>query len=253
MNFNLIAKRLDDAAQQSEPVEQISKTRNLTIEEAYATQQILVSKRLLRGNQLRGIKMGFTSKAKMEQMGVHDMIWGLLTSDMFIPQDGEVERDRFIHPRAEPEIAFRLACDVHDAVPLESIKNVVDALAPAIEIIDSRFKNFKFSLADVIADNCSSAAYCIGEWMTVDSLIQNIDIQLLINNQIEQAGNSSAILGNPWQSVVDATRLAAEYGHVLRKGDVILAGAATPASFIQAGQEIKMLASGFEPVTFKLV
>ena len=252
LNYDLIADKLDKAFTEQSPTNQISSFRPLNIEESYAVQSILVSKRYIRGHKLVGLKMGFTSRAKMEQMGVHDMIWGRLTSDMEITPAESVSRSKYIHPRAEPEIAFKLNQDIEGIIDLENIKSVVAGVAPAIEIIDSRYENFKFSLEDVIADNCSSVGFCIGKWYPSNTNIQNLSIKLKIDNNTVHEGNSNAILGNPWQSLVDAIRLAHEYGVQLKKDYVILAGAATAAFFIEKGHKVSMEAEGMDEVYFEV-
>ncbi len=186
----------------------------------------------MRGASRVGLKMGFTSKAKMDQMGVHDVIWGRLTSDMEYQSGGTLNKQDFIHPRAEPEIAFRLKKDVNEVVGLADIHTVIDSVAIAVEIIDSRYENFKFSLEDVIADNCSSAGFVIGDWKQgVD--VRNLNMEMSFDGTVIQSGNSNAILDNPYQSIVDAIRLSLSHGESLSAGLIILAGAATPASYIK--------------------
>ena len=90
--------------------------------------------------------MGFTSRAKMQQMGVHDLIWGRLTDAMMIAEGSDEAMARFIHPRVEPEIAFILGDDLSGKVSIPEAMSCVEAIAPALEIIDSRYEKFKFSL-----------------------------------------------------------------------------------------------------------
>ena len=109
----------------------------------------------------------------------------------------------------------------------------------AIEIIDSRFQNFKFSLEDVVADNCSSTALVIGERLPIDTNLSNVSMQLVINSEVRQSGNTDAILGNPWESVVAASRLVAKAGLTLPKGSLIMAGAATAAEYLKSGDHVE--------------
>lgn len=250
MNYDKIAETLDKAAFQKQLTKQISGYRPLNLDEAYAVQAISIGRRLLRGEEMVGIKLGFTSKAKMEQMGVHDMIWGRLTSQMAIKNEDSTEMSSYLHPRAEPEIAFRLKTDILEEKNLDNIKECVESVAVAIEIIDSRYENFKFSLEDVIADNCSSSGYCLGAWYPSYMFIDDIDITLSVDGEVSKSGRTSAILGNPWESMVAATRLAMEYGIELKAGHVILAGAATAAVYIEKGQTISAEAEGLGKVSF---
>ncbi len=249
MNYLQIAEVLDNASLYAKAVEQISKQEKFDLNEAYAIQSISLARRYIRGEKLLGLKLGFTSKAKMEQMGVHDMIWGRLTDKMLYQDQGQLIRSEFIHPRAEPEIAFRISKDITENINLSNAKEVVDGLALAIEIIDSRYENFSFSLEDVVADNCSSAGFLIGAWQSPEKQIQDIGVRLLINNELAHEGNSNAILGNPWESLVAAVRLALENGEKLKAGSIVLAGAATAASYIEAGQQVSAEADGFESIS----
>ena len=181
-------------------------------------------------------------------MGVHDMIWGILTDQMQYDAGSAVTRKKFIHPRAEPEIAFRVKHDIHDVVTIDNAQDFVSGVAVAIEIIDSRYENFKFSLEDVIADNCSSAGFTLGEWKSPDTNIVNILMSLVKDDTIVGSGNSNAILGNPWESFVAGARLAKASGLQLRKDDIILAGAATPATYINEGEVISAFADGLGSV-----
>jgi len=252
MNYNKIAEKLDQAALTAVACKQISTTQKLDLNEAYAIQSISMGRRYIRGEKLLGLKLGFTSKAKMEQMGVHDMIWGRLTDKMKFLSDGDLNRKDFIHPRAEPEIAFLIRKEVDKELNLENVKEYVESVALAIEIIDSRYANFKFSLEDVIADNCSSAGFVLGEWKSPEVSIQNLPIQVRINEQITHEGNTDAILGNPWESMLAISRLAINNGEVLKNGSIVLAGAATAASHIHAGDKISVTANGLGTVNLNI-
>lgn len=234
-----IAKILDEAARLSSPVFQISESTKLTLDDAYEIQEASIKRRIARGEVLTGLKMGFTSKAKMEQMGVHDMIWGRLTNEMAIGDNSEVSSSKFIHPRAEPEIAFLLKNDIIKEIEIDEVSTYISGIAPAIEVIDSRYKNFKFSLEDVIADNCSSSGYVIGKWYDPSTDISNIDISITADSEVNASGNSKAILDNPFQSLVEAVRLSLKYKQELKKGMIILAGAATSAIPISKGNTVK--------------
>jgi len=252
MNYNQIAETLDQASFNAEATTQISNTQAINLQEAYAIQSISLARRYVRGEKWLGLKLGFTSKAKMEQMGVHDMIWGRLTDKMHYENGSDLMINDFIHPRAEPEIAFRVSKKIDQVVTLENAKDFVDGLAVAIEIIDSRYQNFKFSLEDVVADNCSSAGFTLGDWHPVNTKIQDIKMTLSFDGEIGQEGNSNAILGNPWESFVNAARLARENGEVLGQGAIVLAGAATPAVYLKAGQKVEAFAEGLGTVGLKI-
>ncbi len=252
MNNQEIAKILDTAATNAKAVPQMAASNNMTLSNAYTIQRQSIALREQRGEKITGYKMGFTSKAKMEQMGVHDLIWGILTDAMAIEEKETVDVKRWIHPRAEPEIAFRVSKDIDKQISLEELPKYLDAMAPALEIIDSRYEYFKFSLEDVVADNCSSTGYVIGKWQNLDKEITDLKMDLLINGEVVESASSAAILENPLQSVVELSRLASEAGLTVKKGHIILAGAATAAKFLEKEQQVAVRIEKLGEVGFRM-
>lgn len=238
MDLKDLAIIVDDAASNAKPISQLSLEHQFSEEEAYEIQAKSIARRYDRGEQLVGVKLGFTSKAKMVQMGVHDMIWGRLTDEMLIQNNENVLFEKFIHPRAEPEICFLVEKEISEELTLDNIKNFISGVAGAIEIIDSRYQNFKFSLEDVIADNCSSSGFVVGAWHDVNVPIGDLKMDLIIDDQVVQSGSSEAILGDPWESAIAATRLCSKYGQVIPAGSYIMAGAATSAVYLEKGQTV---------------
>jgi len=252
MNFNELAEIVDDAAMNCKPTQQLSEHHTFSEDDAYKIQQVSIARRLDRGESFIGLKMGFTSKAKMIQMGVNDLIWGRLTSTMNIKNGDSIDLNKFIHPRAEPEVCFLVKQDITTEVALEDVGEYIEAIAPAIEIIDSRYKDFKFSLEDVIADNCSSAGLIIGDWKELPNDIADLKIELKIDNEVVEEGSTANILGNPLLSFVDATRLAVKYEQPIYKGNYIMAGSATAAKYLASGQHVKAIVEGLGEVEFKV-
>ena len=223
-----LAALLDDAAQKHEPVPQLTiGLPDLDVDAAYGIQTALIERRLGRGEQLVGLKLGLTSQAKMAQVGVNEMIWGRLTDAMWVPDGGTVRAGRFIHPRIEPEVAFL----VRD--------NEITAVAPALEIIDSRYADFKFALPDVIADNTSAAAFTVGAWLPVPSGVDNLGVLLEVDGKPVQIGSTAAIMGDPRRAFAAGVRLAGRYGVDLADGWVFLAGAATAAIPLPVGSLVR--------------
>jgi 2-oxo-3-hexenedioate decarboxylase len=235
---------LDLAYINKEPINQLTCHDMFDLKIAYAIQKNLVSKRIFRGNKLKGIKLGFTSEAKRIQMGINDIILGFLTEDMEILNNNTNKLNSYLHPRVEPEIVFKLKYPIgygyEKISSLKSAINCIECITAGIEIIDSRYKNFKFSLPDVIADNASSSSYSIGTWNYSYNLnnIDNLKIIMKINNNIIE-GNSSAIMGNPLYSIIAADNLLHELEVVLPAGNIILAGAATNAVEINESSHIE--------------
>jgi 2-oxo-3-hexenedioate decarboxylase len=135
-------------------------------------------------------------------------------------------------------VAFRLKSPLRGEISLEQAKSAVGALAVAMEIIDSRYQNFKFSLEDVVADNSSSSGYVIGPWVDPIDDISDLAISLNFDGETVQSGSSNDILGDPYQSLVEAARLAGDAGLTLEAGWVVLAGAATAAEALRPGVNV---------------
>ena len=247
-----IARRLDQAARDATAIPQISTERELGMDEAYAVQAELMRLREARGEKLVGLKMGFTSRAKMAQMGLSTMIFGRLTDGMLVEDGGGRPHAGFVHPRVEPEIAFCLRKRLVGRVTLTEAAAAVEWIAPAIEVIDSRYKDFRFSLADVVADNSSSSGFVLGAASPPTVDIANLGMIMSVDGMPREVGSSAAILGNPWRSLAAAAAFAAQYGFELRPGDVIMAGGATAAVAVGAGARISLETQDLARVQFTL-
>jgi 2-oxo-3-hexenedioate decarboxylase len=246
------AHTLDEAQRHAEACRQFSEKHKLSAEDAYAVQSALIGRRLARGETRVGMKMGFTSRAKMVQMGISDMIWGRLTSGMVIEDGSTISRKQYVHPRAEPEIAFLLGRPLGWPVTAAEAYAAVEAVAPAIEIIDSRYKDFKFDLGDVIADNASSSSFVVGPWQSKDVDLANLGMIFEINGRPRQIGSSAAILGHPVRSLVAAARLSANAGEPLQTGWTIMAGGATAAEALAVGDYVRNVVQNLGSVAFSV-
>lgn len=234
------AALLDDAARNAQEVGQFDTGNELSLDTAYAIQAASIARRLARGERRVGVKMGFTSRAKMVQMGLSDVIWGRLTDAMQQEEGGSVDFKRFVHPRVEPEIAFVLKKPLAGNVTAAEAMAAVEAIAPALEIIDSRYRDFKFTLPEVIADNASSSGFVVGPWCDPRTESANLGMVLALDGRPVQVGSSAALLGHPMRSLVAAARLSAAAGEPLQAGWIVLAGGATPAEWIKPGQHVSL-------------
>jgi 2-oxo-3-hexenedioate decarboxylase len=227
-----LARRLDDAQVGVHDTPSLADDVELGIDDAYRIQEALVARRLNRGEALAGVKLGFTSKAKMAQMGVSDVIVGRLTDAMCIDDGGRVDLHRFIHPKIEPEVAYRLGRDVDLDNPETDIVACVGAVAPAMEIIDSRYRDFRFTYPDVVADNTSAAAYVVGPWHEVRD-VADLAVQMTVGENTV-TGSTAAILDDPVNALHALLDMCRRRRIPLRAGDVVLAGAATAAAPLTA-------------------
>ncbi|WP_298746456.1 fumarylacetoacetate hydrolase family protein [uncultured Brevundimonas sp.] len=250
MPLDQIAQTLDAAARHGRATPQVSGTRTLSVEDAYAVQAMSIQRRIDRGERLVGIKMGLTSLAKMAQMGVSDVVWGRLTDAMTVRNGDVVDLAGLIHPRVEPEVAFLMKHALSGPATREEALAAIEAVCPALEIIDSRYENFRFDLADVIADNASSARYVLGEWRAPTLEVADRLMTMSIDGLTVRTGSSSDILGHPLDSLAAGARLVEQSGLRLEPGWIVLAGGATAAEPLSPGRTIRLDVEGLGSVQF---
>lgn len=226
------AERLDSAALESRAVTQLSALEpGLTLADAYEVQWALRKRRLAAGARLTGLKMGLTSRAKMKQMGVATPIYGFLLDEYSVP-DFEVATSRLIHPRIEPEIAFVTRTALQGpGCTIASALAAVDFVIPAIEVIDSRYADFKFDLPSVVADNASSARYLVGSCARrVDELdLRTLGVVVEKNGEGVAFGAGAAVLGHPASSLAMLANLLAEREQGIPAGTYVMTGGITEA------------------------
>jgi 2-oxo-3-hexenedioate decarboxylase len=231
---------LDKAAREVRAVPQLTlRDPELTVPDAYRIQAEVTAERLRRGEKRIGMKMGLTSRAKMLQVGVNQMAWGRLTDAMLLEEGDNLSRAKFIHPRIEPEIAFLLKSPLAGKVSAAQALEAVAAVAPAMEIIDSRYENFRFALVDVIADNSSASALVIGQWNDPRQDLSNLGVALEIDGHVVEIGSTAAILGHPLRSLVAAARLVAEAGERIEAGHIVMAGGITAAPSLSSRMTVR--------------
>lgn len=245
----LLADRLDRAQTSRSETDSIQAEGNprFDVGVAYDVQEELLARRQSRGETQIGVKLGFTSRAKMAQMGVSDVIVGRLTDTMQIPNGGTLNLSHFIHPKVEPEVAYRICRDVDLTDATLDLTDHVDAVAPAVEVIDSRYRSFKFTYADVIADNTSAAAFAVGDWTPFRAAAGSA-VRLGVGEH-DVVGSTSAILDDPINALHALLEMCRTHRIALREGYIVLAGAATAAIPLEEG-EVTCSVDGFGSVAF---
>ena len=183
--------------------------------------------------------MGLTSRAKMAQVGVDEVIWGRLTDAMRLEEGASLSRAKYVHPRIEPELAFLLKRPNRGRADARGGAGLGGSVAPAMEIIDSRYRNFKFALPDVIADNSSSSGFVVGPWASPTRTSPISASTMEVNGRPVEIGSTAAILGDPIRSLVAAARLAAPALGGLKAGWIVLAGGATAAHSLKVGESVR--------------
>ncbi len=209
--------------------------------EAYAIQEKGVEFRIARGERLVGFKMGLTSEAKRKQMNLDSPLYGVLTDQMEVRDEFSLSGS--IHPKIEPEVAFLIEREMPENPNREQVLQAAEAVCACLEILDSRYRHFKyFSMEDVIADNSSSSHFVLGGWVQDfrDFDLRNLPMQMFVNDQLAQEGNSKDISGDPVVSVIQLCQLLAERQRSLPKNCIVLAGAATAAVALEPGMRIRL-------------
>jgi 2-oxo-3-hexenedioate decarboxylase len=229
---------------------------DLTVEEGYLIQQELVNIKLKEGRRIIGPKMGLTSKAKMKQMNVNEPIYGYVFDYMLIENWGKARLSDMIHPKVEAEIAFVIGEDIEGPdVTVEEVLAKTEYVIPALELIDSRYLNFNFTLPDVIADNASTSRVVFG---TSFHKPEKFDLDLVgatlsINGEIKELGAGAAVLGHPAEAIVTLANMLARKGEKIHKGEVILSGAITSAVLLKAGDIVSGKFDGLGEVSFIVI
>ncbi|CAM2917201.1 2-keto-4-pentenoate hydratase [Skermania piniformis] len=224
----------------------------LTPAQAYAIQQINIDTRVAAGDALAGHKIGLTAKAMQALLGVDEPDYGHLLESMVFASGDEVRAADLCAPRVEPEIAFRLHTALAGpGVTATDVMAATESVAASVEIVDSRVADWKIKLADTIADNASSAAVVLAEWISIDrvGLLPDVAVELEINGDVVATGTGADVLGHPAEAVAWLANAVAPFGVVLQPGQVLLPGACTPAPFVKAGDEVTARFAGLGDVS----
>lgn len=224
----------------------------MSLAQAYQIQAELVGKRVGRGEKIVGFKMGLTSYSKMRQMQVDCPIAGTLTQPMKCAHQESLPLENFIHPRVEPEVAFILGKEITGPITLAEAQDACSGICCALEVIDSRYHHFKFQLPDVVADNCSASAFIIGEVFKSPKEInpQNLGVILEVAGRGCQFASTNAVLGNPYQSLVELSKMISLMDHPsLPQGSIILTGGITEAVPLLPGFEVQVSIQGLGKVS----
>lgn len=250
-DVDAFATRLDEATLAVKAVPKLTATRPFSLDDAYVIQRAGIALRKLRGDNLVGLKMGLTSRAKMQQMKVDVPIYGHLTRSMILEDGGTVAHARHIHPRVEPEVAFLLARDLEGPVTPAQALAAVDGCCCALELIDSRYENFQFTLEDVVADNASSSRFVLGSLLKPrDFDTGNLGMVMRKNGVIAECGSSAAIYEHPARSLAALANQLVPVGEKLRAGQIVMTGGATAAIALAVGDHVSVSVQGLGSAEF---
>ncbi|BBD79541.1 2-oxo-3-hexenedioate decarboxylase [Aerosticca soli] len=255
--IDALAEHLETAEMEAREVTKITdRYPALDLDDAYAIQWAIRRRKEARGHRIVGLKMGLTSQAKMRQMGVSSPTYGFLADDFQVSEGSAVDTRRLIHPKVEAEIAFMTSAPLRG--PGCHVGQVLAATAfvmPALEIIDSRYENFRFDLPSVVADNSSSSRFVAGgaiaDPRTLD--LRTVGVVLEKNGEVAEMGVGAAVLNHPAASVALLANLLAERDEEIPAGSVILSGAITAAIAVAAGDNVTLHVHGMGTIGLRFV
>lgn len=215
----------------------------LDVDTGYRIQDANLEKRLARGEKLLGVKLGLTSEAKQRRMNVHAPFVAWVTDDMVMAVGDPVPQAKLIHPRIEPEIVFVMKDRLEGpGVTRESAMAAVESVAGGAEVIDSRYRNFRFRAGDVVADNASSGAYVVIEKTVSPDDIDLIaePVEVYVDGKLEQTGTGADVQGHPGEALALAANDLARRGLAIEPGQVVLTGGITDAVFSPPGSTVEV-------------
>ncbi|MBP1046852.1 2-oxopent-4-enoate hydratase [Enterococcus sp. BWM-S5] len=238
-----LAEHLSQAFNNNGSVPLTELVPDLTVQQAYQVQLATIENELKKGKVITGKKIGLTSAAMQQSLGVDEPDYGHLLDSMEIPNNGKVPKELVLQPRVEGEIAFILKDDLKGPnVTSFDVIQATDYIVPAIEIVDSRIKNWKLTLPDTVGDNASSGLYVLGDkkFSLTDIDLRLIGMALYKNSDLQNTGTGAACLDNPINAVVWLANKLSDYGISLKKGEVILSGALSAAIPAEQGDSFEM-------------
>tara|TARA_B110001454_G_scaffold64823_1_gene62972 strand:+ start:19511 stop:20311 length:801 start_codon:yes stop_codon:yes gene_type:complete len=245
-----IARQLTEARLFKRSLEQWSQANvQMSRADAYEIQELGIQHRLGQSETRIGYKMGLTSEGKRKQMNLDAPLYGELTNKMQVLNGSIFDIAPLIHSKIEPEVAFKIKSALKGKVSYETVVGNITHVCATMEILDSRYTQFKyFSMEDVIADNSSSSHFVMGNWVSFESgkMLENARLEMFVNDTLSQAGDAKEISGNPIRSIVQLCELLHENGRSLEAGSIVLAGAATAAVELKPNQKIELKISGIK-------
>ena len=251
------AQALAQARKSRRAIARVSETFGIAgLDAAYAVAEFNTRAQLESGRRIVGLKVGLTSKAVQQQLGVDQPDFGILLDDMEYLNGAEVPMARLVQPKLEAEVAFVVGRDVEGAAPTyaEFLACVSHAL-PAIEIVDSAIADWKITLVDTVADNASSGLYVLGDQpIDVGQLsLGAIGMEMKKNGKTVSIGSGAACLGHPLRAAYWLARTMAARGQGLKRGQVILSGALGPMQPVAAGDLVTASIGALGEVSCKMV
>ena len=252
-----LAERLENCELQAQDTTKITDDYpDMDWDDAYAIQDEVRRRKVVRGSRIVGLKAGLTSHAKMKQMGVSTPVFGFMADYYAVPDGGECRMSELIHPKVEPEIAFVTKAELRGpGCHIGSVLAATDFVMPGIEVIDSRYRDFKFDLKSVIADNTSASRFVIGGQIKVPAEVDMRTLGLVMekNGEVVSLGAGAAVLGHPATAIAMLANHLGARGQEIPAGAMILSGGVTEAVAVQAGDHVTLHVQHLGRVSLKFV
>ncbi|WP_297775832.1 2-oxo-3-hexenedioate decarboxylase [uncultured Roseovarius sp.] len=252
-----LADLLENCQLQAKDTLKITDTHpNMDWDDAYAIQDRILARKLARGARVVGYKAGLTSHAKMKQMGVTDPVFGFLVDEFVVPEGAEIKVSDLIHPKVEPEICFITRTELKGpGCHIGAVLAASDVVLPGIEVIDSRYRDYKFDLKSVVADNTSAARFVVGGRIASarDVDLRTLGVVLEKNGQPVAMGAGAAVLGHPAAAVAMLVNHLGRRGQSLPAGSLVLSGGITEAVAVQAGDNVTLRIQNLGSVSVRFV
>jgi len=256
VTVSTLAERLENAELNRSPITKITdEFPSLDWDDAYAIQGKIRERKVSRGIKVAGLKAGLTSQAKMKQMNVSEPVFGFMCDYGSQADGGEVEIDGFIAPRVEAEIAFVTKSEIKGPCHIGTVLQATDFVLPAVEILDSRYENFKFDLISVVADNTSAAGFVTGgnSRRVEDIDLRTLGIVLEKNGEVVELAAGAAVLGHPAESIVMLANMLARKGESIPAGTFVMTGGVTAAVGVERGDHIAVRYQHLGSVSMRFV
>ncbi len=234
----------------------IARDPSLTVDDAYAISLDFLARRRKDGEKVVGKKIGVTSKAVQDMLGVHQPDFGFLTDWMRVGEEISVDGKALIAPRAEAEIAFVLKDSLNGpGVTAADVVAATDYIAPCFEIVDSRIQDWKISIVDTVADNASCGVFVVGDAKADPRELDLPALRVTVtkNGAPLSEGLGSAVQGDPAQAVAWLANTLGAYGVTLDAGDVILSGSLVPLEDAVKGDVFEMTLHGVGTCTARFI
>lgn len=253
-DLNQLADALWEAAHGGGPIAPLSDDHELSVGQAYAIQSLNIERAVADGARVMGYKVGLTSNAIQEWLGVDQPDFGTLLDTMEVADGGVLDLSGMLQPRAEGEIAFILGEELAGpGIGAADVIRATSAVVAAIEIIDSRVADWKITFEDTVADNASSGMFVLGTRpVPLDQLsLRTAGLALRKNGRIVSSGAGAACLGNPITAVAWLANTLGREGQSIPAGSIVLSGAMGPVTELSPGDALRADIGGLGNVRFR--